>query len=215
MTFFADCYPKPFLSGSLTATSTLFSADEIIFPIPCDRVFTIGRDPALAANPDDSGYIDNRYNFVILVMEYAPYGSLSDLLKHPLTELDSKIVTRHVCSALQYLHLEKNMIHRDLKPQNILIFGLDPISVKLTDFGLTKVLTGETLQQLICGTPAYMAPEIIAAVQWPAEARMNYDYKVDCWALGVTIFTMLAGILPFSRHQLHIQTGYDKRELRH
>ncbi|PSS29866.1 hypothetical protein PHLCEN_2v2633 [Hermanssonia centrifuga] len=64
MTFFTDCYPKPFLSGSLTATSTLFSADEIIFPIPCDRVFTIGRDPALAANPDDSGYIDNRYNFV-------------------------------------------------------------------------------------------------------------------------------------------------------
>ncbi len=54
-------YPKPFLSGTLIAT---VGTDEIVFPIPCDREFTIGRAPALAAKPSDGGYIDNRFSFI-------------------------------------------------------------------------------------------------------------------------------------------------------
>ena len=90
--------------------------------------------------------------------------------------------------ALGFLH-KNNLIYRDLKPENIL---LDKEGhVKLTDFGLSKVLLSKRNARAytICGTPQYIAPEIIKS--------KGYDKTVDWWSLGVLMFEMLSGRKPF------------------
>lgn len=94
--------------------------------------------------------------------------------------------------------------------QNILIKSLNPLHVKLADFGLTKLLSGVTAYQVcshyayifdmlwqlfqsLCGTPMYMAPEIILTGIVPSA---HYDYQVDCWSVGVTMFVMCVTPVP-------------------
>ena len=82
-------------------------------------------------------------------------------------------------------------MHRDLKPENLLIknknFGLK--SIKIGDFGLAKITGDQTMSNTVCGSSNYVAPEIIM--------MQPYDKKYDIWSLGVVIFAMLSGQLPF------------------
>lgn len=103
---------------------------------------------------------------------------------------------RQIATALAVTHA-KNIVHRDLKPENIFIVPDDATllgeRVKLLDFGIAKVLEGETRKTtvgIILGTPLYMSPE-------QCEGREDLDCKVDVYALGVMLFEMLAGKLPF------------------
>ena len=90
--------------------------------------------------------------------------------------------------ALEALH-KNNMVYRDLKPENILIDGKG--HVKLTDFGLSKILEDESEKAFtICGTPQYLAPEIIQ--------KKGYDKAVDWWSLGCVMYEMLTGKIPFT-----------------
>ncbi|KAI1786012.1 kinase-like domain-containing protein, partial [Ganoderma leucocontextum] len=98
-----------------------------------------------------------------------------------LVDSDAKLVTLDVCAALAYLHA-KGIVHRDIKPGNILVFSRNPLSVKVADFGIAKMIDQETYLQTMCGTPDFMAPEI--------SRQERYDCKVDTWALGVTLFIM-------------------------
>ena len=84
----------------------------------------------------------------------------------------------------EYLH-SKNIIYRDLKPENILIDTEGYL--KLTDFGFAKYC--ETRTYTLCGTPEYLAPEVILS--------SGHNHGVDWWALGVLLFEMLAGFPPF------------------
>ena len=88
-------------------------------------------------------------------------------------------------SIFEYLH-SKNIVYRDLKPENILI-GADGY-LKLTDFGFAKVVEGRTFT--LCGTPEYIAPEILK--------NQGHGKGVDWWTLGVVICEMIAGIDPFA-----------------
>ena len=89
--------------------------------------------------------------------------------------------------ALEFLH-KNNMVYRDLKPENILLD--DKGHVKLTDFGLSKILDTESDKAFtICGTPQYLAPEVLL--------KKGYDKAVDWWSLGCVMFEMLTGKLPF------------------
>jgi len=109
-------------------------------------------------------YIDQREEpaYLFIVMEYVNHG---DMLKYmnaygKMDELQCRSVARQITHALKYLH-NCGVTHRDIKPDNILISGLDPFFVKLSDFGLSKVIDNDdTFLKTFCGTLLYCAPEV-------------------------------------------------------
>jgi len=127
---------------------------------------------------------------VYLVMELLRGGSLAELIsKGPLSPETTVRMIDQIASALDYAH-NLGIIHRDLKPQNVLLD--EQGNAFLTDFGIAKLLREATLTQsgVAMGTPAYMPPE-----QW--EGR-TLDGRADIYALGIMLFEMLAGKLPFN-----------------
>lgn len=129
--------------------------------------------------------------YLYLVLRLIPGGSLADAMvdETPFDlELTSRII-KQVASAMQYAH-DKKIIHRDLKPGNILLD--DNKNAYLVDFGIAKIITetrGGAMSALL-GTPAYIAPE-----QWQAQI---IDHRVDIYSLGVVVYRMLTGKLPFT-----------------
>ena len=126
-----------------------------------------------------------------LAMRYMRAGTVSDLLRRgPLTPADAACILNDVAAALDYAH-QRDVIHRDIKPNNILVDAQG--HSHLTDFGLAKVLNDSldlTRSGASIGTPAYMAPEQVA--DEPISAR------TDIYALGVMLYEMITGVLPFS-----------------
>lgn len=96
-----------------------------------------------------------------IIMEYVPCGELSTWIvaKKKLPEHLAKTLSRQTMHALDYLH-RKNVTHRDIKPDNILIYSEDPFIVKLSDFGLSKTVVDESFLKTFCGTLLYCAPEV-------------------------------------------------------
>ncbi|XP_047390091.1 serine/threonine-protein kinase MARK2-like [Sciurus carolinensis] len=126
---------------------------------------------------------------VYLVMEYAGGGQLQQHIPEGvgLQEEEARALFRQLAGALHYCH-EKGIAHRDVKAENVLLDGRG--RAKLCDFGLGRLFTpGETLDTT-CGTPAYWAPELFLAEQYDGPA-------VDVWSLGVLLYFMLTGRLPF------------------
>lgn len=125
-----------------------------------------------------------------LVMELLSGGSLADhITKGPLSLAFTLRLFDQIASALDYAH-RRGIVHRDLKPQNVLLD--DAANALLTDFGLAKLVnstSGLTMTGSAVGTPAYMAPE-----QWSSGA---IDLRADVYSLGIMLFEMLTGELPF------------------
>jgi serine/threonine protein kinase len=95
-------------------------------------------------------------------MEFVPNGDLTTFFNSGtvMPEYMGQLMAQQICSALDYLH-KRNITHRDIKPDNILIASTDPFEVKLSDFGLSKVISDEaTLLKTFCGTLLYCAPEV-------------------------------------------------------
>uniref|UniRef100_A0A669E315 Serine/threonine-protein kinase DCLK2 n=1 Tax=Oreochromis niloticus TaxID=8128 RepID=A0A669E315_ORENI len=125
-----------------------------------------------------------------LVMELVKGGDLFDAITSSAkyTERDASIMVYNLAGALKYLH-SLNIVHRDIKPENLLVFEYPDgtKSLKLGDFGLATVVEGPLYT--VCGTPTYVAPEIIA--------ESGYGLKVDIWAAGVITYILLCGFPPF------------------
>ena len=123
---------------------------------------------------------------VYMLLEYAMGGELFSYLrrlgKFPLDT--ARFYAAEIVLALEYLH-SRNIVYRDLKPENLLLDGQGHI--KITDFGFSKFVPDKTWT--LCGTPEYLAPEIIAG--------NGHGKEVDWWALGVLIFEMVVGYPPF------------------
>lgn len=128
---------------------------------------------------------DNRYLY--LVLEYVSGGELFTYLRGVgrLENDHARLYAAQITTIFEYLH-SKNIIYRDLKPENLLIAADGYL--RLTDFGFAKVVEGRTYT--LCGTPEYLAPEILL--------NKGHGKPVDWWTLGIIIYEMLAGIDPFS-----------------
>uniref|UniRef100_A0AAY4ANS6 non-specific serine/threonine protein kinase n=1 Tax=Denticeps clupeoides TaxID=299321 RepID=A0AAY4ANS6_9TELE len=125
-----------------------------------------------------------------LVMELVKGGDLFDSITSSTkyTERDASVMVFNLAGALKYLH-RMSIVHRDIKPENLLVCE-NPDgtkSLKLGDFGLATVVEGPL--HTVCGTPTYVAPEIIA--------ESGYGLKVDIWAAGVITYILLCGFPPF------------------
>ena len=125
-------------------------------------------------------------NNLFMVMDFVEGGELFSLLRKSqrFPNPVAKFYAAEVTLALEYLHFH-NIIYRDLKPENILLDRNGHI--KITDFGFAKMV--DTVTWTLCGTPDYIAPEVIAT--------KPYNKSVDWWSLGILIFEMLAGYTPF------------------
>lgn len=136
------------------------------------------------------GYINDPDN-VYIALELCEGGELLEELEHigSYTEHDAATITFNCVDTLKYLHA-RGIVHRDIKPENLLLSKKgDPDSIKLADFGLANILEGRDSLQTVCGSPAYMAPEV--------HNMTDYDAKVDMWSMGVMLFLLLSGTLPF------------------
>jgi calcium/calmodulin-dependent protein kinase I len=135
-------------------------------------------------------------NCLFIVTELVTGGELFDKIVElgQYSERDAAILVSKIVSAIDYLH-EINIVHRDLKPENLLLKDHSNISeVKLADFGLSKIVGQKVMMQTACGTPGYVAPEVLKAA--------GYDKEVDMWSIGVITYILLCGFPPFYNDQL-------------
>lgn len=131
---------------------------------------------------------------MLMVMEYAGGGDLLHLIKRKgkLQESDAKFIFKQIAYGLAHIHC-RSVIHRDIKLDNILLDCEK--GVKICDFGVSKIIKKGQIIQEQCGTPAYLAPEIII--------DKGYEgFFVDIWSLGVLLFAMLCGTVPFKAQNL-------------
>ncbi|KAJ6786320.1 hypothetical protein PWT90_09331 [Aphanocladium album] len=123
-----------------------------------------------------------------LHLEYCPEGSLSNIL-HELTTDEILSILQQSLAGLEHAH-KLGVAHRDLKPDNILIACRWPLKIKLADFGIAK---GSKALQTYCGTPNFMAPEILNLAHPIPGKVTTYTEAVDIWALGIVIHELLFG----------------------
>ncbi|CAH2249302.1 hormonally up-regulated neu tumor-associated kinase homolog A-like [Pelobates cultripes] len=144
-------------------------------------------------------------NSYYMVMELCLGGDLMDRIcdKKRLDERDVRRYTRQLLSALDHLH-RHGIVHRDLKIENFLLD--ENSNIKIVDFGLSNTVRLEGLSQELlntqCGSPAYAAPELLA--------NKKYGPKVDVWSIGVSMFAMLTGALPFTVEPFNIKQLHQK-----
>jgi len=135
------------------------------------------------------------------VMEYVKGQSITEYCDQHKTSIEDRLrLFRQVCEAVQYAH-QKGIIHRDIKPSNILVSVEGDRAVpKIIDFGIAKAVTQQfaegtlfTQQGQLLGTPEYMSPEQVDL------ATQDIDTRSDIYSLGVVLYQLLAGVLPFGR----------------
>ncbi|KAI5964213.1 DUN1 [Candida pseudojiufengensis] len=146
-----------------------------------------------------------------LVLEKMNNGELFQriITKTKLSPIETKAIFKQLLSGVKYLH-DNNIIHRDIKPENILLditprsspsekqtgpwdYNEIDLKVKIADFGLAKFIGELNFTNTLCGTPAYVAPEILNNSN-----NRNYSKKVDLWSSGVLLYVCLCGFPPFS-----------------
>ena len=133
---------------------------------------------------------DNTYCYFI--MEYIQGGNIySYVPKNGIRKISTQQVAsiiKDVISATYFLHnMIPPIIHRDIKPENVLLGS--GMQAKLTDFGWSNYMQGEYKRTTVCGTPIYLAPEMIS--------NSGHDEKVDIWCIGVLLFELMTGVQPW------------------
>ena len=133
--------------------------------------------------------------YMLIIMEYISGGNLQNFVKkrRKLCEKTAKILFRQIIQGIRYIH-SRGIVHRDIKLENILL-DLNNI-IKICDFGVGKLIKPNTILKNQCGTPVYMAPEIL-------KGNGYKGFPVDVWSAGVALYIMLSGTLPFNKDKDH------------
>jgi serine/threonine protein kinase len=148
---------------------------------------------------------EDRCHFVVMELEKG--GDLCERLNDKVTysEPDARTVARNICEAMDFVH-SKGFAHCDIKPRNYLLRSKrDDVDVRLADFGFAQHVHAPNSLTSQCGTPFFVAPEVIN--------RKPYDQKVDMWSIGVTTYLLLSGETPFNgknRQQLFRRISCDE-----
>lgn len=124
---------------------------------------------------------------LFIVLEYCDSGHLGDILKKPIKEKYVQFYFSQLVCGLKYLD-SHSIIHRDIKPSNILLTAGGKV-LKIADFGFAKKVTDNSLNETMCGSPLYMAPEIIG--------NNTYNNQTDLWSIGMILYEMLYAYHPF------------------
>eukprot|EP00008_Paramoeba_atlantica_P011320 CAMPEP_0201492258 /NCGR_PEP_ID=MMETSP0151_2-20130828/32406_1 /ASSEMBLY_ACC=CAM_ASM_000257 /TAXON_ID=200890 /ORGANISM="Paramoeba atlantica, Strain 621/1 / CCAP 1560/9" /LENGTH=535 /DNA_ID=CAMNT_0047878973 /DNA_START=117 /DNA_END=1721 /DNA_ORIENTATION=- len=131
-------------------------------------------------------------NELFLIMELAHGGSLIDHVKKNAGSYSEDTViniTRQILDTLVFLH-DLHIVHRDIKPENILLRRKGTLELKMADFGLSKMFDATIKMATMCGSPAYVAPEVLTGEL--------YGKEVDMWSVGVLVYLLLFGRTPFT-----------------
>ncbi|KAJ9578374.1 hypothetical protein L9F63_005406, partial [Diploptera punctata] len=133
------------------------------------------------------------FSTLFIVMEMMDGGDLMKrVISKSLTEANIKLIFFQLVQAIQCLH-KHNVVHRDIKPENVLLASMsNETLVKVTDFGVSKILTKDTVMDTVVGTRMYIAPEI------KDNFTREYTKQVDVWSLGVLLYYCLSTTLPFN-----------------
>jgi len=145
--------------------------------------------------------IDTDQDSLFFVLELCPYGPVMQIHQHqattPLSEQSARNVFRQIILGIQYLHFNQ-VIHRDIKPDNILYFQ-DPQIIpnplcKIVDFGVSESFAkpGDDRMHKSAGSPAFLAPEVCMGIGEGVHGRIT-----DIWAMGITLYALVCGKLPF------------------
>ena len=126
--------------------------------------------------------------YIYLILEYCEQGDLSKLMRARgrFSEQQCQSYLTQLAEGLKYLY-QHNIFHRDLKPQNLLLTKEG--TLKLTDFGFARIMHPDALAETMCGSPLYMAPEILH--------YKKYTIKSDLWSVGIILYQMLLGTTPY------------------
>ena len=133
--------------------------------------------------------------YIFIIMEYISGGNLQSFVKkrRKLNEKTAKIFYKQIIEGIKYIH-SQNIVHRDIKLENILI-DLNN-NIKICDFGVGIMINKNSILHDQCGTPVYMAPEIIKNEGYTG-------FPVDIWSSGIALYIMLSGNVPFNRGKLN------------
>lgn len=131
--------------------------------------------------------------FIFLVLELVIGGELFDKIveRGSYSEKDASSIVKQILEAVSYLH-SQGVVHRDLKPENLLCSTADTelgVHIYVADFGLSRVFHEREQLNTYCGSPEYVAPEVLACIP--------YEKAVDLWSVGVITYILLTGFLPF------------------
>jgi len=129
-------------------------------------------------------------NFLFLVLELVTGGELFDQIvaRGEYSEKDASNIVRQIVSAVAHLHAN-GIAHRDLKPQNLLCVSPAGDDIRVADFGLSKMFNNGEFLETCCGSPEYVAPEVLDC--------KRYDAACDMWSVGVITYVLLTGCFPF------------------
>ncbi|XP_041092263.1 serine/threonine-protein kinase D2-like [Polyodon spathula] len=133
---------------------------------------------------------------VFVVMERL-HGDMLEMIlsseRGRLPERLTKFLITQILAALRNLHF-KNIVHCDLKPENVLLASADPFpQVKLCDFGFARIIGEKSFRRSVVGTPAYLAPEVLL--------NQGYNRSLDMWSVGVIMYVSLSGTFPFNEDE--------------
>ncbi|XP_053305135.1 serine/threonine-protein kinase D1-like [Spea bombifrons] len=133
---------------------------------------------------------------IFVVMEKL-HGDMLEMIlsseKGRLPERITRFLVTQILIALRHLH-SKNIVHCDLKPENVLLASEDPFpQIKLCDFGFARIIGEKSFRRSVVGTPAYLAPEVLR--------HSGYNRSLDMWSVGVIIYVSLSGTFPFNEDE--------------